>query len=67
MLIFHFYEILTFFLFFFFVGGVNIDLKRNDYTPDKMLFPQDEPSDLTLQPGNSTKESESTNSIRLML
>uniref|UniRef100_A0A452UNT0 non-specific serine/threonine protein kinase n=1 Tax=Ursus maritimus TaxID=29073 RepID=A0A452UNT0_URSMA len=43
------------------------DLKRNDYTPDKMLFPQDEPSDLTLQPGNSTKESESTNSIRLML
>ncbi|XP_006741265.1 transient receptor potential cation channel subfamily M member 7 [Leptonychotes weddellii] len=43
------------------------DLKRNDYTPDKILFPQDEPSDLTLQPGNSTKESESTNSIRLML
>lgn len=65
MLIFHFYEILTFFSFF--VGGVNIDLKRNDYTPDKILFPQDEPSDLTLQPGNSTKESESTNSIRLML
>ncbi|KAM8783829.1 transient receptor potential cation channel subfamily M member 7 [Rhynchonycteris naso] len=43
------------------------DLKRNDYTPDKMIFPQDEPSDLTLQPGNSTKESESTNSLRLML
>ncbi|XP_066132497.1 transient receptor potential cation channel subfamily M member 7 isoform X1 [Saccopteryx bilineata] len=43
------------------------DLKRNDYTPDKILFPQDEPSDLTLQPGNSTKESESTNSLRLML
>ncbi|XP_077620537.1 transient receptor potential cation channel subfamily M member 7 isoform X2 [Crocuta crocuta] len=43
------------------------DLKRNDYTPDKIIFPQDEPSDLTLQPGNSTKESESTNSIRLML
>lgn len=46
------------------------DLKRNDYTPDKIIFPQDEPSDLTLgksEPGNSTKESESTNSIRLML
>ncbi|XP_035889325.1 transient receptor potential cation channel subfamily M member 7 isoform X1 [Phyllostomus discolor] len=43
------------------------DLKRNDYTPDKIIFPQDEPSDLTLQPGSATKESESTNSIRLML
>ncbi|KAG8505318.1 Transient receptor potential cation channel subfamily M member 7, partial [Galemys pyrenaicus] len=43
------------------------DLKRNDYTPDKMIFPQDEPSELTLQSGSSTKESESTNSIRLML
>nr|XP_023395254.1 transient receptor potential cation channel subfamily M member 7 isoform X3 [Loxodonta africana] len=43
------------------------DLKRNDYTPDKIIFPQDEPSDLTLQTGNSAKESESTNSIRLML
>ncbi|ELK05424.1 Transient receptor potential cation channel subfamily M member 7, partial [Pteropus alecto] len=45
------------------------DLKRNDYTPDKIIFPQDEPSDLTLgksEPGNSTKESESTNSIRLI-
>uniref|UniRef100_A0A8C9PTU8 non-specific serine/threonine protein kinase n=1 Tax=Spermophilus dauricus TaxID=99837 RepID=A0A8C9PTU8_SPEDA len=43
------------------------DLKRNDYTPDKIIFPQEEPSDLNLQPGNSTKESESTNSVRLML
>lgn len=44
------------------------DLKRNDYTPDIIIFPQDEPSeDVTLQSGNSTKESESTNSIRLML
>ncbi|XP_069851523.1 transient receptor potential cation channel subfamily M member 7 isoform X1 [Dipodomys merriami] len=43
------------------------DLKRNDYTPDKIIFPQDESSDLNLQPGNSTKESESTNSVRLML
>ncbi|XP_023365742.1 transient receptor potential cation channel subfamily M member 7 isoform X1 [Otolemur garnettii] len=43
------------------------DLKRNDYTPDKIIFPQDEPSDLNVQPGNSTKESESTNSVRLML
>ncbi|XP_008830029.1 transient receptor potential cation channel subfamily M member 7 isoform X2 [Nannospalax galili] len=43
------------------------DLKRNDYTPDKIIFPQDESSDLNLQPGNPTKESESTNSVRLML
>uniref|UniRef100_A0A8C2MVE7 non-specific serine/threonine protein kinase n=1 Tax=Cricetulus griseus TaxID=10029 RepID=A0A8C2MVE7_CRIGR len=43
------------------------DLKRNDYTPDKIIFPQDEPSDLNLQSGNSTKESEATNSVRLML
>ncbi|XP_048188386.1 transient receptor potential cation channel subfamily M member 7 isoform X2 [Perognathus longimembris pacificus] len=43
------------------------DLKRNDYTPDKIIFPQDESSNLNLQPGNSTKESESTNSVRLML
>uniref|UniRef100_G1SJ36 non-specific serine/threonine protein kinase n=1 Tax=Oryctolagus cuniculus TaxID=9986 RepID=G1SJ36_RABIT len=43
------------------------DLKRNDYTPDKIIFPQDEPSDFNLQPENSTKESESTNSVRLML
>ncbi|XP_008069969.1 transient receptor potential cation channel subfamily M member 7 isoform X1 [Carlito syrichta] len=43
------------------------DLKRNDYTPDKVIFPQDETSDLNIQPGNSTKESESTNSVRLML
>lgn len=46
---------------------VTVDLKRNDYTPDKMVFPPDEPSNLNLQPGNSTKESESTNSVRLML
>jgi transient receptor potential cation channel subfamily M protein 7 len=43
------------------------DLKRNDYTPDKIVFPQDESSDVNLQPGNPTKESESTNSVRLML
>lgn len=43
------------------------DLKRNDYTPDKIIFPQDESSDLNLQSGNSTKESETTNSVRLML
>lgn len=43
------------------------DLKRNDYTPDKIIFPQDESSDLNLQAGNSTKESEATNSVRLML
>ncbi|KAM7327402.1 hypothetical protein ACRRTK_013769 [Alexandromys fortis] len=43
------------------------DLKRNDYTPDKIIFPQEESADLNLQSGNSTKESEATNSVRLML
>ncbi|KAM4829331.1 transient receptor potential cation channel subfamily M member 7 isoform 2-T2 [Thomomys bottae] len=43
------------------------DLKRNDYTPDKITFPQDEASDSNPEPANSTKESESTNSVRLML
>ncbi|XP_051836602.1 transient receptor potential cation channel subfamily M member 7 isoform X1 [Antechinus flavipes] len=41
------------------------DLKRNDYTPDKNLFPQDDSPDLSVEPGSSTKES--PNSIRLML
>uniref|UniRef100_A0A8V5H6A6 non-specific serine/threonine protein kinase n=1 Tax=Melopsittacus undulatus TaxID=13146 RepID=A0A8V5H6A6_MELUD len=43
------------------------DLKRNDYTPDKIIFPQDESPELTIQPGTCTKESDSANSIRLML
>lgn len=43
------------------------DLKRNDYTPDKIIFPQEESADLNLQSGNSTKETEATNSVRLML
>ncbi|NXL59401.1 TRPM7 protein, partial [Chordeiles acutipennis] len=43
------------------------DLKRNDYTPDKMIFPQDDSLELTIQPGSCTKESDSANSIRLML
>uniref|UniRef100_K7GIZ1 non-specific serine/threonine protein kinase n=1 Tax=Pelodiscus sinensis TaxID=13735 RepID=K7GIZ1_PELSI len=43
------------------------DLKRNDYTPDKIIFPQDDSPELTIQPGSCTKESESTSSIRLML
>uniref|UniRef100_A0A8B9FVD8 non-specific serine/threonine protein kinase n=1 Tax=Amazona collaria TaxID=241587 RepID=A0A8B9FVD8_9PSIT len=43
------------------------DLKRNDYTPDKIIFPQDESPELTIQPGSCTKESDSANSIRLML
>ncbi|XP_075287463.1 transient receptor potential cation channel subfamily M member 7 isoform X1 [Opisthocomus hoazin] len=43
------------------------DLKRNDYTPDKIIFPQDDSPELTIQPGSCTKESDSTNSIRLML
>ncbi|NWH82017.1 TRPM7 protein, partial [Piaya cayana] len=43
------------------------DLKRNDYTPDKMIFPQDDSPELTIQPGSCTKESDSANSIRLML
>ncbi|XP_027500401.1 transient receptor potential cation channel subfamily M member 7 isoform X1 [Corapipo altera] len=43
------------------------DLKRNDYTPDKMIFPQDDSPELTIQPGSCTKESDSAGSIRLML
>ncbi|NXJ87675.1 TRPM7 protein, partial [Corythaixoides concolor] len=43
------------------------DLKRNDYTPDKIIFPQDDSPELTIQPGSCTKESDSSNSIRLML
>ncbi|XP_065703093.1 transient receptor potential cation channel subfamily M member 7 isoform X3 [Patagioenas fasciata] len=42
------------------------DLKRNDYTPDK-IFPQDDSPELTIQPGSCTKESDSAHSIRLML
>uniref|UniRef100_A0A803YL00 non-specific serine/threonine protein kinase n=1 Tax=Meleagris gallopavo TaxID=9103 RepID=A0A803YL00_MELGA len=43
------------------------DLKRNDYTPDKVIFPQDDSPELTIQPGSCTKESDSANSLRLML
>ncbi|NXE87030.1 TRPM7 protein, partial [Menura novaehollandiae] len=43
------------------------DLKRNDYTPDKIIFPQDDAPELTIQPGSCTKESDPANSIRLML
>uniref|UniRef100_A0A8C4YLA8 non-specific serine/threonine protein kinase n=1 Tax=Gopherus evgoodei TaxID=1825980 RepID=A0A8C4YLA8_9SAUR len=43
------------------------DLKRNDYTPDKIIFPQDDSPELTIQPGSCTKESQSTSSIHLML
>ncbi|XP_074863154.1 transient receptor potential cation channel subfamily M member 7 isoform X1 [Carettochelys insculpta] len=43
------------------------DLKRNDYTPDKIIFPQDDSPELIIQPGSCTKESESTSSIHLML
>ncbi|NXA61764.1 TRPM7 protein, partial [Mohoua ochrocephala] len=43
------------------------DLKRNDYTPDKIIFPQDDAPELTIQPGSCTKDSETANSIRLML
>ncbi|XP_068267039.1 transient receptor potential cation channel subfamily M member 7 [Nyctibius grandis] len=43
------------------------DLKRNDYTPDKIIFPQDDSPELTVQPGSCTKESDSADSIRLML
>ncbi|KAM6308580.1 transient receptor potential cation channel subfamily M member 7 [Aegotheles albertisi] len=43
------------------------DLKRNDYTPDKIIFPQDDSPELTIQPGSCTKESDSAHSIRLML
>lgn len=41
------------------------DLKRNDYTPDKVIFPQDEHPESSTDPDDSTKESK--NSIRLML
>nr|XP_033775788.1 transient receptor potential cation channel subfamily M member 7 [Geotrypetes seraphini] len=41
------------------------DLKRNDYTPDKGIFPQDESPESATEPGSSTKESQ--NSVRLML
>ncbi|NXU19175.1 TRPM7 protein, partial [Pardalotus punctatus] len=43
------------------------DLKRNDYTPDKILFPPDDAPELTIQPGSCTKDSDPANSIRLML
>nr|XP_021135980.1 transient receptor potential cation channel subfamily M member 7 [Columba livia] len=48
------------------LGFVCTDLKRNDYTPDK-IFPQDDSPELTIQPGSCTKESDSANSLRLML
>nr|DBA31795.1 TPA: hypothetical protein GDO54_007569 [Pyxicephalus adspersus] len=41
------------------------DLKRNDYTPDKVILPQDEHTESSTDPDNSTKESKT--SIRLML
>ncbi|KAJ6662786.1 hypothetical protein lerEdw1_010990 [Lerista edwardsae] len=50
-------------------GNLNfqVDLKRNDYTPDKILLPQDDSPELTIQPGSCTKESDSTCSSHLML
>ncbi|XP_073474714.1 transient receptor potential cation channel subfamily M member 7-like isoform X1 [Aquarana catesbeiana] len=41
------------------------DLKRNDYTPDKVIFPQEEHTESSTDPDDSTKESK--HSIRLML
>uniref|UniRef100_A0A8C4TLA7 non-specific serine/threonine protein kinase n=1 Tax=Erpetoichthys calabaricus TaxID=27687 RepID=A0A8C4TLA7_ERPCA len=41
------------------------DLKRNDYTPDKATLMHDDPTEVTIQPGTSTKETK--HSIRLML
>lgn len=41
------------------------DLKRNDYTPDKVILPQDEHTASSTDPDDSTKESK--HSIRLML
>ncbi|XP_061451857.1 transient receptor potential cation channel subfamily M member 7 isoform X2 [Rhineura floridana] len=43
------------------------DLKRNDYTPDKILLPQDDSPELTIQPGSCTKELDSAHSSHLML
>ncbi|XP_041444214.1 transient receptor potential cation channel subfamily M member 7 isoform X4 [Xenopus laevis] len=41
------------------------DLRRNDYTPDKVTFAQEESTDSSTDPDNFTKESK--NSLRLML
>ncbi|XP_018432207.1 PREDICTED: transient receptor potential cation channel subfamily M member 7 [Nanorana parkeri] len=41
------------------------DLKRNDYTPDKVIFPQDDHTESTNDPDDPTKETKQ--SIRLML
>ncbi|XP_069046581.1 transient receptor potential cation channel subfamily M member 7 isoform X3 [Lepisosteus oculatus] len=41
------------------------DLKRDDYTPDKVTLPQDDTPEISIQPGSSTKEQK--HSIRLML
>ncbi|XP_042564031.1 transient receptor potential cation channel subfamily M member 7 isoform X2 [Clupea harengus] len=41
------------------------DLKRNDYTPDKVTLTQDNPPEDPSQPGSSTKEQR--HSMRLML
>ncbi|XP_064192596.1 transient receptor potential cation channel subfamily M member 7 isoform X3 [Anguilla rostrata] len=41
------------------------DLKRNDYTPDKVTLPQDEPPEDSVQPGSGAKEQR--HSMRLML
>ncbi|KAM4675491.1 transient receptor potential cation channel subfamily M member 7-like [Discoglossus pictus] len=41
------------------------DLKRNDYTPDKVIFFPDDNTESSTDPDNSTKESKS--SLRLML
>ncbi|KAJ8340402.1 hypothetical protein SKAU_G00350350 [Synaphobranchus kaupii] len=41
------------------------DLKRNDYTPDKVTLPQDEPPEDSLHPGSGAKEQR--HSMRLML
>uniref|UniRef100_A0A8D0EAC1 non-specific serine/threonine protein kinase n=1 Tax=Salvator merianae TaxID=96440 RepID=A0A8D0EAC1_SALMN len=43
------------------------DLKRNDYTPDKILLPQDDSPELTIHPGTCTKESNYASSGHLML
>nr|XP_008120959.1 PREDICTED: transient receptor potential cation channel subfamily M member 7 isoform X1 [Anolis carolinensis] len=41
------------------------DLKRNDYTPDKILLPQDDSPELTIQPGSCTKELDSSSHLML--
>ncbi|XP_053573415.1 transient receptor potential cation channel subfamily M member 7 [Bombina bombina] len=43
------------------------DLKRNDYTPDKVIFFPDDNADSSTDPDSTTKDNTTKSSIRLML